>query len=134
MMKMMKKLYQKNISGKELSNKTGREIFESQGQIFLNLNDMLQLKNIKYRQGNHMTTYKETTMVLPEHIKEIDKQLKKLGSKVEERFLDGEEHVLANVLNLACGSGTFGISSLDVLNSIGDVTFSIECKKFYHKK
>lgn len=74
-----------------------------------------------------MTTYKETTMVSPEHIKEIDKQLKELGSKVEERFLDGEEHMLANVLNLACGGGTFGISSLDALNSIGDVTFSIEC-------
>lgn len=53
--------------------------------------------------------------------------LQKLGSKVGKNCLNGKEHVLANVLHLACGGGPFGISSLDVLNTIGNDDFSIEC-------
>ncbi|MEJ2498877.1 MAG: hypothetical protein P8Y49_05745 [Sulfurovaceae bacterium] len=74
-----------------------------------------------------MKNYRETEMVSPEHIQEIDKQLQKLGSKVEKDCLDGKEHVLARVLHLACGGGTFGISSLDIINNIGNDDFSIKC-------
>ncbi len=74
-----------------------------------------------------MTEYTESMMVLPEHIIEIDKQLRKLGSKVKVSCLDdGEKHVLANVLYLACGDGTFGIS-LDAINSIKHDEFTINC-------
>jgi hypothetical protein len=76
--------------------------------------------------GNSISTYEESSMVEPEHIKEIDKQLKKLGSKVEEKCLDGEKHALARVLNLACGGGKYGLSSLNAINTIGNDEFSIK--------
>ena len=78
--------------------------------------------------GNTMVIYDEKSMVEPEHIKEIDKQLKKLGSKVPEELLkDGGQHSLANVLQLACGGGTYGVSSLDSLNNIENAEFGIKC-------
>ncbi|WP_286719084.1 hypothetical protein [Thalassolituus sp. UBA2009] len=74
-----------------------------------------------------MTIYTEISMVKPEHIREIDTQLKALDSKVQESCLDGQEHSLANVLYLACGGGSFGVSSLEQLNGIGNDHFSIFC-------
>lgn len=74
-----------------------------------------------------MTIYTETSMVKPEHIREIDKQLKNLGSKVPDACLDNSEHSLALVLSLACGGGQFGVSSLGEINNIGDSHFSIDC-------
>ncbi|WP_157760828.1 hypothetical protein [Hydrogenovibrio halophilus] len=74
-----------------------------------------------------MTTYTETSMVKPEHIRIIDEQLKDLGSKVQDSCLDGQEHSLANVLHLACGGGSFEVSSLETLNGIGNSHFSIQC-------
>ena len=75
-----------------------------------------------------MVIYSNNLMVEHKHILEIDKQLKQYGSKVKESFLNGD-HCLANVLNLACGSGTYGIT-LDKINSIQTNEFKIDytCK------
>ncbi len=64
-------------------------------------------------------------MVKSDDITEINKQLQKLGSKVPNNCLDGQEHALANILYLACGGGTFGISLSDI-NNIQNNNFSID--------
>jgi len=74
-----------------------------------------------------MKTYTDIDMVKPKDIIEINKQLSKLGSKVSEKFLDGEEHSLANILHLACGESSYGISIQDI-NSIQSANFRIDCK------
>jgi hypothetical protein len=76
-----------------------------------------------------MVIYSKNLMVEHKHIVEIDKQLKQFGSKVGDSFLDGDSHCLANVLNLAYGSGTYGIT-LDKINSIQTNEFKIDyiCK------
>jgi len=76
-----------------------------------------------------MAIYNENSMVEPEHIKEIDKQLKKLGSKVPEELLkDSTQHSLANVLQLACGGGKYKVETLSEINKIKiPNVFSIEC-------
>lgn len=66
-------------------------------------------------------------MVSPKHIKIIDEQLQKFGSKVSDTCLDGEEHALANVLWLACGESTYGIS-LEKINSIRNANFQLDVK------
>lgn len=71
-----------------------------------------------------MKIYDRDEMIRAEHIKEIDKQLKKLGSKVDEKLLDGEAHILSNVLNLACSGGSYGLS-LNKINSIGNNEFQL---------
>ncbi|WP_419777760.1 hypothetical protein [Malaciobacter marinus] len=73
-----------------------------------------------------MTTYNEKSMVKKEHVKFIKSELKKLDSKLANNINSEKEHSLANLLSLACGGGTFGIS-LDDINSIGNDEFSIEC-------
>ena len=75
-----------------------------------------------------MVIYSNNLMVEHKHILEIDKQLKQYGSKVKESFLNGD-HCLANVLNLACSAGTYGIT-LDKINSIQTNEFKIDytCK------
>jgi hypothetical protein len=65
-------------------------------------------------------------MIKTKDIVEIHKQLQKLGSKVSDNCLDGKEHALANILHLACGGGTFGVSLNDI-NDIKNNNFSIEC-------
>lgn len=76
-----------------------------------------------------MKIYDKNTMVCSKHITEINKQLAQLGSKVPKEFLDGNEHILANILNLACGGGTYGIT-LEKINSIKNNEFEIhyDCK------
>lgn len=73
-----------------------------------------------------MTIYSNNEMVEVSHIVEINKQLKKLGSKVKDDLLDGEKHSLSNVLSLACGGGTYGIT-VDKINSIQSSQFQINC-------
>ena len=74
-----------------------------------------------------MCIYYDENMVNAKDIIEIDMQLKKFGSKVPENYLDGKEHVLVNILHLACGGSSFVISLKDI-NSIGNNGFSIESK------
>jgi len=76
-----------------------------------------------------MKIYTTNGMVESRHIKEIDNQLRILGSKVDEKYLDGEDYALALVLYLACGKGSFGLSIEDINNIEGD-DFKIEynCK------
>ncbi len=73
-----------------------------------------------------MITYQHTNMVKADHIKVINKSLKKMGSKVQEDCLDGENHSLANILHLACGGGTYRIS-IENINSISNDEFNINC-------
>ena len=73
-----------------------------------------------------MPTYYNTDMVKANDIIKINKQLQKLGSKVPDNCLDGKDHILANILHLACGGGTFGVSLNDI-NKIQDSSFSIKC-------
>ena len=74
-----------------------------------------------------MIVYDRNIMVEAKHILEIDKQLKKLGSKVDDKLVnDKQSHALSNVLNLACSGGSFGIS-LDKINSIQNDEFKINC-------
>lgn len=77
--------------------------------------------------GNTKEVYVNGSMVKPEHIKEINKQLKKIGSKVPDNFLDDKEHILANILQLACGSGSFGVASIEDINKIGTDEFGLVC-------
>lgn len=75
-----------------------------------------------------MQIYKKTSMVKPDHIIEINKQLQIFGSKVKDSCLkDGKEHSLSNVLWLAYGEGKYGRISLDIINSITHPEFQIEC-------
>ena len=65
-------------------------------------------------------------MVKYEHIVEINKQLLKYGSKVNEKLLkDKQKHGLSNILNLACSGGVFGIP-LSKINSIENSEFQID--------
>jgi len=76
---------------------------------------------------NKMIIYDRNILVNAKHIKEINRQLCKLGSKVEEKLVnDGNSHALLNVLSLACGGGSFGIS-LSKINSIENEEFKIDC-------
>lgn len=73
-----------------------------------------------------MEIYDRNLMIIPKHIKEIDKQLRKLGSKVEESLVkDNESHILSNVLNLACSGGSYGLS-LEQINSICNSEFKLD--------
>lgn len=76
-----------------------------------------------------MTVYMNSSMVKAEHIIEINKQLQQLGSKVQTRYLDGQDHALGNVLSTACGEGKYGIT-LDKINSIKHPEFEIDVKNF----
>lgn len=72
-----------------------------------------------------METYNKHSMVKSYHIEEIDNQLKNFGSKVPEIFLGGDEnHALSNLLQLALGNGTYGIS-LGNINKIMTIDFEI---------
>lgn len=73
-----------------------------------------------------MITYKFGDMVTAEHIIEINKLLEQIGSKVSDRFMNDDKHILANVLSLACGDGTYSIS-IEEINSIKHPEFEIEC-------
>ena len=74
-----------------------------------------------------MSQYDQQTMVLPAHIKVINQQLINFGSKVPEHLVDdNQEHVLANVLHLALGQGTFGNVSLNDIESIGNQEFNLK--------
>jgi len=73
-----------------------------------------------------MTTYTKTSMVKKEHVKFIESELKKLGSKLADNITKEKEHSLADLLYLACGGGAFGISLADI-NSIGNNEFNIKC-------
>ncbi len=79
--------------------------------------------------GSKMKIYDKNSMISSKDIAEINKQLVKLESKVPKEFLDGNEHALANVLSLACGGGTYGITS-EKINSIKNNEFEIhyDCK------
>ena len=76
-----------------------------------------------------MKIYNTHCMVAPEHIIVINKELEKIGSKVENSesryFLDGHEHLLENVLSLALGSGSFGNVPKSKINKIGNNDFQI---------
>lgn len=71
-----------------------------------------------------MKIYNKHSMVSSKHIREIEKQLKKLGSKVDEQFMDGKEHTLENVLFYALGTGTYGVT-VDSINAIKTTDFEI---------
>lgn len=72
-----------------------------------------------------MTIYTKTSMVInAQHIIEINKQLIELDSKVDDRFLDGKEHALLNILHLAMGDGTYKIP-LEDINKIATNQFQI---------
>lgn len=73
-----------------------------------------------------MTVYTNSIWVKAEHIKEINKLLEQLGSKVSDEFIGNGKHILANVLSLACGDGTYGIS-IEKINSIKHPEFEIQC-------
>lgn len=73
-----------------------------------------------------MKVYTTDDFVSVEHINEIDQQLQQLGSKVSDGFMENGEHLLANVLSLACGDGTYGIS-IEQINSIKHAEFEIKC-------
>lgn len=73
-----------------------------------------------------MITYKFGDMVTAEHIIEINKLLEQIGSKVSDRFMNDDKHILANVLSLACSDSTYGIS-VEKINSIKHPEFEIEC-------
>ena len=63
-------------------------------------------------------------MVHPDHIKVIDQQLQKYGSKVPKDFLDRNEHALGNVLRLALGQGSYKVDLVQI-NKIGNHEFSL---------
>ena len=73
-----------------------------------------------------MIIYNENSMVKKEHVKFIESELTKLGSKVANNINLEKDHSLANLLSLACGGGKFGISLKDI-NSICNDEFKIEC-------
>lgn len=63
-----------------------------------------------------MKKYSRTSLVTPGHIQDIAQQLeKRFGSGVEGKYLNGEPHRLANVLNLAL---SFHGLSANQINSI----------------
>lgn len=68
--------------------------------------------------------YDKHSMVHPDHIKVIDQQLQKYGSKVPEDFLDEKEHALPNVLRLALGEGSYKVDLVQI-NKIGNHEFSL---------
>jgi len=77
--------------------------------------------------GNTIEIYTNQSMVKPEHIKEIDNQLKNMGSKVPKELVeDKKEHSLANILQLACGAGSFSVKS-EKINSIKTNEFELNC-------
>ncbi len=64
-------------------------------------------------------------MIHPDHIKVIDQQLQKYGSKVSDDFLNSDKaHALGNVLSLALGEGSYGVDLADI-NAIGNHEFSL---------
>lgn len=87
---------------------------------------MVRTLIISMEKGVHVKIYTTSDMVSAKHIKEIDKQLQQLGSKVSDRFMKNDKHILANVLSLACGDGTNGIT-IEQINSIKHPEFEIEC-------
>jgi hypothetical protein len=64
-------------------------------------------------------------MVKPQHIKEIDKQLRIHNSKVDEQFIDNQEHALFNILYLACSQRNYGVKH-DMIANIKTSEFSLE--------
>ena len=83
-----------------------------------------------------MITYTQKSMVKANHIVEINKQLMKLNSKVEDSLLsDNEPHVLTSVLHLACGGGTYGVSKDDIKNiKTDEFEIKYECENSITRK
>lgn len=74
-----------------------------------------------------MTIYNRNSMVKKEHVKVIANELITLGSKVANNIDLDSEHCLANILHLAVGKGTFGLS-YEQINNIKSNEFSISWK------
>jgi hypothetical protein len=76
-----------------------------------------------------MTTYKSTSSVKPEHVEQIRKLLKNMGSDVPENCINNSNgeayHSLSYILSLACGSGANQLS-LEQIRSIGTEEFQID--------
>jgi hypothetical protein len=71
-----------------------------------------------------MQDYVGTQMVKKKHVKEIAKELRKRGSKTPKGISLAKDRSLANLLSLACGHGTYGLSIEDIV-TIGSSEFSI---------
>ena len=84
------------------------------------------LKFSKTSQEARVTIYTKTSIAInTQHIIEINKQLIELGSKVDDRFLDGKEHALLNILHLAMGGGGTYKVPLEDINKIVTNQFQI---------
>ena len=70
-----------------------------------------------------MQVYAYTQMVKQEHVKIIEKELRKRGSKIPKAMSLAKDHSLANLLSLACG-GKYALKIEDIV-SIGNSEFSI---------
>lgn len=71
-----------------------------------------------------MQDYVGSQMVKKEHVKVIDSELRKRGSKIPEGMSLDEDRSLANLLSLACGGGAYALSVEEIV-SIGNNEFSI---------
>lgn len=71
-----------------------------------------------------MQVYTYTQMVKQEHVKIIEKELRKRGSKTPKAMSLAKDHSLANLLSLACGGGKYALKIEDIV-SIGNSEFSI---------
>lgn len=77
--------------------------------------------------GINMTTYTNNAMVKKEHVKIISEELSNIGSRMPQDLDPEKDHCLKNILYLATGNGTYGLST-DQINQIGNDEFSIEWK------
>ena len=69
--------------------------------------------------------YDEKSMVKKEHVKIIVKELSNLGSKIPQNLHINNEHSLANLLSLACGSGKYRLEP-NIISQIKSDEFSIK--------
>lgn len=63
-----------------------------------------------------MCSYNQNSMMKANHVIQIGQALEALGSKMPSTCYDGMGHSLSNILHLACGSGTYGLTKEQVMS------------------